>query len=426
MRGRRHFLRRLGQTALGLSLGTLVQETAGAVPLPDPDADPEHFWEVVRAQYPVTQERVYLNTGGLGPAPYPVLDAVQRTMMDLQRISETGHDRLEDARVPVAAFFGAKPEEIAFMRNATEGNSTVAMGLDLRKGDEVIFEAHAHPGGFFPWLARQKSHGLVVKLFEPDPTSAEGNLQRIEDLITPRTRVIQVSHVTAPTGIRFPVPEIAALAHDHGCWFHVDGAQSAGMLPVDLAALGCDSYATSGHKWLGAPHGTGVLYVRQDRIDAVRPTETGAYAGDGAVKLPDQFGYGATARRFEPGTRDASSVVGVAAATAFLGRIGMDRIAARGRHLATYLQDGLRALGGLTMLTPELPSLAASITTFKPQRVPFDDLYRFLSDQGLRCRIVRERGIDAVRVSTHLFNSEAECDRVIDATRQALDSLSLR
>ena len=263
MQRRRDFLKTASQAALGLSLGRPGQVRAQShKPLPRPN-DPD-FWTAVRAAYPLTRERAYLNTGGLGPAPYPVLDVLHRTTMELQTVSETGHKRIEEARAPVAAFLGASPAEIAFTRNATEGNATVASGLEIGAGDEVIFESHAHPGGAYPWLSRQKHDGIRVKLFEPDPTSAAGNLERIERLITPRTRVIQVSHVTAPTGIRMPVEEIARLAHDRGCWFHVDGAQSAGMIPVDVHAIGCDSYATSGHKWLGAPHGTGILYVREE------------------------------------------------------------------------------------------------------------------------------------------------------------------
>lgn len=416
---RRTFLKTLGLGAVPL----VACARPSASPWPPPaSVDDDDFWRLVRAQYPLTRERTYLNTGGLGPAPYPVLDVVQRTMLELQTVSETGHRRLDAAREPVAAFFGVKPTEIAFMRNATEGNATVASGLDLRPGDEVIFESHAHPGGSLAWMSRQKQQGIRVKIFEPDPHSAAGNLERIEALITPRTRVIQVSHVTAPTGIRLPVKAIARLAHDRGLWFHVDGAQSAGMFPVDCKELGCDSYATSGHKWMGAPHGTGVLYLREDRLDEVTPTEVGAYS-DSEYTLPDIFEYNPKAQRFEPGTRDAARVLGLAAAVAFLEQIGMERVAKRGQHLAHYLQEHLRQLDGVTVLTPEDPMLSASITTFKTDRVRYDDLNRYFArEYKLRCRVVTERGLDALRVSTHIFNSIAECDRVVEATVAALEN----
>ncbi len=421
MHGRRQFLQRAAQVGIGLAAAPLAcapaPRTAAALAA-STDAD---FWDAVRDLYPMTRERAYLNTGGLGPAPYPVLDAVQRATTEQQTIVEHNHERLEAVREATAAFFGATAAEIAFTRNATEGNSTISSGLDLRAGDEVIFESHAHPGGSFAWLSRQKRDGIRVKIFEPDPTSADGNVERIAALITPRTRVIQVSHITAPTGIRMPVEAIAALAAERGIWFHIDGAQSAGLVPVDLHAIGCDSYATSGHKWMGAPHGTGVLYVRHDRQSEVWPTEVGAYsAAEDDLDHPERFTLVPDAHRYEPGTRDTASIVGLGEAVAFLTEIGMERIAARAQHLAQYLQRGLRAIPGVEILTPTDPALAAGITTLRTDRVPRDQLYAAYGEAHLRCRIVNEQGLDAVRVSTHLFNSEAECDRVVAATRDAL------
>lgn len=405
---RREFL-----TVLGL--GTAALGKARSIPTAlDPDDD---FWAQVRAQYPLTKERVYLNTGGLGPAPYPVLDVVQQTMMGLQRVSEHGHKRIDASRPAVASFFGVEPEEIAFMRNATEANATVASGLTfLKPGDEVILETHAHPGGAIPWMSRQKQDGIVVKAFEPDPTSKAGNLERIEALIMPRTRVIQVSHLTAPTGIILPVKEIAALATDRGIWFHIDGAQSAGAFPFDLKDINCDSYGTSGHKWLGAPHGTGLLYIRQERLDEVAPTEVGAYSDNGTFDIPDVLEYNPTAVRYECGTRDASRVLGFKAAVEFLDQIGMEKVASYGKGLGVYLQEQLNGLDGVEVLTPANPDMRAGITTFKLNRVPYLEVYRRLAnDHKLRCRIVSERGLDAIRVSTHIFNNRDECDRVLEA-----------
>ena len=420
MTSRRRFLRRTAHAGLGLAAAPLAcSASARPLGLPSPEAD--DFWDLVRDLYPMTRERVYLNTGGLGPAPYPVLDALTGTVRQQQTWVETEHEILDAARAPIGVFLGAEPEGIAFTRNATEGNATVAFGLDLRAGDEVIFETHAHPGGAWPWLARREEDGIVVKLFEPDATSAAGNVERIRALLTPRTRVVQVSHITAPTGIVMPVAEIAALAHARGCWFHVDGAQSAGQIVVDLGAVGCDSYATSGHKWLGAPHGTGVLWVRPDRLDAVAPTEVGAYSSNAVTGLPDVFTYNATAQRYEPGTRDTAGVAGLAAAVAFLTQIGMERVAARAHGLAGYLGERLRAIPGVEVLTPKDDALRAGMTTLRTDRVPYDRLYALYAEAGMRCRIVTEQDLDAVRVSTHLFNSEAECDRVVAVTRAALD-----
>ncbi len=427
MDSRRQFLQRTGRGAAGLGLGFLAGAPKEAHPPwpPSTDVAGDAYWDRVRSQFPVTYNRYYLNTGGLGPAPYPVLDVVQKTLMDLQRISEHGHSHLVEAKAPVARFLGARPSEIAFMRNATEANATVASGLVfLEPGDEVILETHAHPGGAIPWLNRQKQQGIRVRAFEPASTRASDNLNRIEALLTPRTRVIQVSHLTAPTGIRMPVAEIARLARDRGIWFHVDGAQSAGAFPFNLSEIGCDSYGTSGHKWMCGPHGTGVLFVREERLDEVQPTEVGAYSDDGRFDIPDLFEYAPTAQRYESGTRDAATVRGLAAAVQFLEAIGMDRVAAYGQELARYLQDALRAIPGVTVLTPDDAGLSAAMTTFKAEALDNASLYRFLSnDWKLRCRIVTERTIDAIRISTHIFNNKLECDRVIEGVQDALRNL---
>ena len=417
---RRHFFQKTGKGTLGLGLLGLGSACEGEPWPPADGIDGDTFWRVVRSQFPLTRERTYLNTGGLGPAPYPVLDKVQRTILERQFESEHGHHLIEDARTAVARFAGADTSEIAFMRNATEANATVASGLDLRAGDEVIFESHAHPGGLIPWMNRQHTQGIRVKIFDPDHESAEGNLNRISDLITDRTRVIQVSHVTAPTGLRFPVEDIAQLAQDKGVWFHIDGAQSVGMFPVDVHAIGCDSYGTSCHKWMLAPHGTGFLYVRQDRLDDVTPTDVGAYSTD-LYELPDVFEFTPTARRYEPGTRDAASILGIGSAIDFLNEIGIDRLTDRGHGMAAYLQSKLREIPGVTVLTPSAPGLSGAMTTFKTDSVPYDELNRILSDDyGLRCRVVTERGLDALRVSTHVFNFPEDCDRVVEGVETAL------
>ncbi|MFI5358150.1 MAG: aminotransferase class V-fold PLP-dependent enzyme, partial [Opitutales bacterium] len=414
---RKTFLRSLGAGAFGLfaTRGWAAfdgdPEQLTAAPVWDA-ADPEGFWRQVRAQFPMTPERTYFNTGGLGPAPRRVLDMLTVASRQLQERVETGHDFFAQARVIVAAYFGARPDELCFVRNATEGNCIVATGLELQAADEVIFESHAHPGGSFPWLNRQRTDGIVVKTFEPDPVRAEGNVERIAALITPRTRVIQVSHITAPTGIIMPVPAIARLARQHNLWFHVDGAQSAGMIPVNLPALGCDSFATSGHKWIGGPHETGVFWIRGDKVGKVTPRQVGAHSGDDInLKNRDAFKYSTGANRYEYGTRNAASVLALAEAVRFQNEIGRDRIAARGHALADHVRAGFAKIDGVEILTPADPGMCGSILTIHSPKMTHGKIFEhLLADHHLRCRPVDEVGLDAVRVSTHLFNSIEECD----------------
>ncbi len=422
---RRTFLQGIGAGALGALAGfTPASAAAAETALPAFDAtQADAFWRAVRALYPLHDDPLYLNTGGLGPVSQPVLDTVTAVTRKLQEHSETGHGLLEPARVTLARFIGAQPEEVCFVRNATEGNSIIAAGLALAAGDEVIFENHAHPGGSFPWLNQARLRGAVVRVFTPDPTSAEANLALIRGLLTPRTKVIQVSHITCTTGLVFPVAEIAELARARGVWFHVDGAQAAGMIPLDLAALGCDSYAFSGHKWLGGPHETGVLYLRRDRLEAVAPTGIGAYSGE-LPQLPGEISYFGAAARHEYGTRNAALVSGLAAAVRLQAQLGRDRIAAHGRELTAQLIDGLSGTTDIEILTPRPAEMRAAITTIRHARADAGKLFGYLHEKHrLRCRPVTEQNLGAVRISTHVFNSATDGARVIAAVRAAARDL---
>lgn len=415
---RKAFLRGATLGALGVAaLRASDAEKRFALPAFAP-GDEESYWRAVRDLYPLSPDLAYLNTGGLGPTSNPALRVVEQTMRALQQRSEHGHARFAEARAAAARFLGAEPSEVAFVRNATEGNAIVASGLALKSGDEVIFETHAHPGGSFPWLNQTRLRGVVVKLFEPDPRDPAENVKRVAALLTSRTRVVQVSHITAPTGILLPVPELARLCRERGIWFHVDGAQSAGMVPLAMRALGCDSFATSGHKWLGAPHETGLLFVRKERIAEVEPTQVGAYSGD-VERLPGELKLHTSAERFEYGTRNVALALGLAEAIRLQEEIGRERIAQRVRWLTARVHAGLSAIRGVEVLTSNDAAVATGMLAFRTAAVPFEPLFgRLLREHALRCRPVSEQGLNALRVSTHVFNSPAECDRLVSAVEK--------
>jgi len=431
---RRTFLQTLGLGTAGALAGcsSLSGQASSSAAAPAPVALPafgsvsnDAFWRAVRAQYPLLPDPLYLNTGGLGPASQPVLDKVFSTMLKLQEHSETGHEQIQPSRETMARFLGVKPEEVCFARNATEGNSVIASGLTLREGDEVIFESHAHPGGSFPWFNQAKERGVKVLLFDPDSSSPEANLKLIRDLISPRTKVIQVSHLTCTTGLKFPVKEIAALAHEHGIWFHIDGAQSAGMIQLNLHDIDCDSYAFSGHKWLGGPHETGVLYIKHSQLEAVAATGIGSYSGELPLITPtSQIKYLDAASRHEYGTRNVGLIVGVAEAVRLQERIGVERVEAHGRELATRLQAEFSKMPDLELLTPRHDAMRGSITTIRHPRAEAGDFFGYLMKKhGLRCRQVSEQGLRALRISTHVFTSHADCDRVIAGVQASLRDL---
>lgn len=414
---RLQFLRLCGAGAGALATARLGAQTGGAPawPIDLRAGDPASLWQAVRAQYTANPNLVYLNAGGLGPSPRPVLDIRDLTARALQARVESGHFFFEEARTIVARFFGASAEELCFTRNATEGNSIIAAGLGLAAGDEVVLETHAHPGGSLPWLNQVRQAGVVVRTFEPDAHSAAGNVERVAALLGPRTRVVQVSHVTAPTGIVMPVAELAALCRARGVWLHVDGAQSAGMIPVNLAALGCDSYAASGHKWLGGPRESGVLFIRAGQIERVAPLHLGAYSS-GEFDFTGQMIYTEGVRRHEYGTRDAATVVALAEATRFQDQIGRDRIAAHNAQLVERFIAAARQIPGLEVLTPAEPSLRAAMVTFRLPGLPAAKVFgALLESRRLRCRPVSEQNLNAVRVSFHVFNTPEHCDELVAA-----------
>lgn len=413
------------RTFIGL-LSTAPGATAGAIstlsasPAGSTAGYSARSWPAIRERFPLDRGRAYLNTGGLGPPARDVLEAVREQEMRQAVDGEHHHADRRELRAYAAAFFGADPEEFCFTRNTTEGNSIIAAGLDLKPGDEVLFESHAHPGGSFPWLNRQKLHGVKVKIFDPDPASPEGNLDRIFSKVTPRTRVVQVSHITAPTGLKFDAPAIAAECRRRGIWFHVDGAQCAGMIPIDLRALGCDSYAACGHKWLNGPQETGVLYIARDRIPEVRCSHLGSYSNL-EYELPDTFSYWPEASRHEYGTRNTASVHGLRTALEFQEQVGRKRIAARGKHLAGLTRRALEDIPGVDILTPERGDMHGSILTFKIPGRDCREINRHLGDaHNLRCRIVTERDLNAVRTSWHVYNDESEVERLAAGVRDFL------
>jgi len=415
---RKTFLQGLGLGLTTLGAGRLWADTL-TLPAFDPAA-PDSYWSAVKAGYDFAPGYRYFNSGGLGPSLRAVRAVEAEVAAELEAIVDTGHDRLTPLRDRVGAFMGARPDEVAFVRNATEANGIVAGGLPLAKGDEVIFESHAHPGGSFPWLLQAEKRGVAVRLFEPDTRSAMGNLERIKDLVTPRTRVVQVSHITAPTGIRMPVAEIAQFCGAAGIWFNVDGAQSAGMVPIDFAAMGCDSYATSGHKWLGAPRETGLLLVKRDRQDDLRSIMVGAYSGD-LEDLPGPIEYYPGAMRYEYGTRDNARIIGMGAAMDWQEHLGRDRIEAHGRQLAARVHAGLTQIKDVEVLSPTADELRTAMVSFRSPKLEFGDIFRALrQDHNCRCRPVSERGLNAVRISCHVFNTTADVDYLLNAIEEVL------
>jgi selenocysteine lyase/cysteine desulfurase len=404
----------------GMAAGELA-DARGHLPWPTIDPDDEKFWRFLRGQFPLTHDRVYLNTGGLGASPYAVIDAVKAKMDELEKVSETGRDEETWTGIKKSSseLLGCEPGEIALVRNTTEGVNIVANGLPLRRGDEVITTTHEHIGNSFPWLLLSKQAGFSLKLFEPSCDSAGENLDRIERLMTRKTRLVSVPHAATTTGLILPVKEIAEVARKHNCWFFIDGAQTAGMFPFNLHEIGCDAYATSGHKWLLGPKGTGLLYVRHDMLDTIRTKFVGAYSCNEFDWRKGVLTLNPDAQRYEYGTVSVPLAVGLGAAIGFVQKIGIGAVWKRDRMLSTRLYEGLKEIPGVTLLSPGDDSMRSAMITFMHAKLGFREMQEHLEKYRLRTRAVTEGGLSALRVSLHIYNTPDEVERVLEGVRSA-------
>jgi selenocysteine lyase/cysteine desulfurase len=304
------------------------------------------------------------------------------------------------------------PDEIAVTRNTSEGSNTVVKGIDLKAGDEVIITDHNHPSNNDSWKVRAKRDGFVVKTVPtPIPAgSAEELITGIERAVTARTRVIAITHLTSTTGVLYPAREIAALARRRGIWMHLDGAQTFGALDVDLAAIGCDSYSTSAHKWLMGPLEAGLLFVKAGRIPELWPSiVTAGWAENlkGARKLEVL------------GQRDDPRVVALEASLDFVNLIGMTNVEARMRALAGRAKAGLAAIPGVELKTNLQPELSGGVVKFKLRNMGTKKAYDLLWERHRLSTSSTPSGeSEGIRLSPHIYNTFEQIDRAVGAVKE--------
>ena len=258
----------------GLATELLPLNSFGAnepsVPMEFSDPD---IWPEVKRQFRIRKDLVYLNNAGLGASPNPVLDEVIDKTAKLETAGSTGHNMLEGLRKSVAKFLSADPKEICFVRNATEGMNIVANEVELCRGDEILMTTHEHVGGSMPWVNVANKRKAKIRLVDLD-LSGEKNFDLITAQITKKTKVLVLSHVTCTTGMVLPVKKLAEFCREKGLKICVDGAQSVGLIDVNLSDLKPDYYTCSGHKWLFGPKGTGILFIAQQHLETQRPARS--------------------------------------------------------------------------------------------------------------------------------------------------------
>lgn len=394
-----------------------IKEKAGTVA-----PDDESYWKSVRSLFPLTKEMVYLNNGTMGPSPYPVIDAVHEGMMKSnEEASYSGYEKCKGA---YARLVGADEKEIALTHNVTEGINIACWGLPLQKKDEVILTTHEHVGNALPWLNRQKVDGIVIKSFIPAST-AEGTLARIQEKITKKTKAIVIPHIPCTQGQVMPIKEVCAMAREMGIYTCIDGAHGIGMLELDLHDLGCDTYASCGHKWLLGPKGTGFLYVRKDFQDTLQPYFVGGGSNKedwDIINAPNHMpAYADSAHRYFGGTQSLGLSKGIVAAVEFMEGIGMRNINGRIKYLGSYLQERLLDMEEhVDLLTPTEERSYCGINSFKFKQKDYDAFYKRCGKDKIRIRKVPENGINCLRVSTHIYNSKADIDKLMDVVEQEI------
>ena len=323
----------------------------------DTVARDEDFWLNIRHAFTVDRNMINLNNGGVSPSPKVVMETEKRYL----EISNMGPayymwrilgPELEVVRRRLAQSFGCDTEEVAITRNASEALEIVQMGMDLKAGDEILTTNQDYPRMLTTWGQRARREGLVLKQIPfPVPVAKLDDLyERIERAITPKTKVIHICHITNLTGQIFPVKKICQMARARGIETVVDGAHAFGQFPFTRDELDCDYYGTSLHKWILAPIGTGMLYVRKNKIDKIWPLMAAPEAMNSNI------------RKFEEiGTHPASQRNSITEAVTFHESIGVERKAARFRYLRKRWSNRLRDLPGVKLLTSDDPELSCGI-----------------------------------------------------------------
>ena len=406
-----------GAAGLAERLGSLNRDLAAA-------RSASARWQRVRREFRLHPGLVHLNCGSIGATPRVVTDALISYLAELEGnpLANTWGglgNEMEKVRAKGAEFIGAELDEVALTRNTTEGMNHVASGLDLRPGDEVLTTNHEHGGGMVCWQHLARTRGVVVRYIKmPNPVrDAAQILQRVEDHLTPRTRVCSFSHIDTITGLQMPLAAIAALTRPRDILLVCDGAQAPGMIDVDVKVLGVDTYASSSHKWMLAPKGTGLLYIRKEVQDRVRPAFT--YSGYGA--------YSASS-----GTRNVPQIVAHGVAMEFHNAIGRPLVEERCRQLCGYARQRLAEIPQLAPITPSQRELSSGIVSFslasdrhsavvaalQKRNIflkPAQGTYAYVEDAD-----VPKESYNALRISTHIFNDETDIDRAIEALQEVL------
>lgn len=374
----------------------------------------------IRQEIPGVTSHIHLNTASFGPVARCVRQAMEQWMQQEWSEGRLGMAAYEnmgkvyaDARASVARLLHAGADEIALTENTGEGLNIIAYGFNWQAGDEIILTSHEHISLLALLGQIRARYGVILRVADPGPGGEQPVEQAIAELITPRTRLIVLSHVSFMTGAVLDVRAVAELAHQSQIPVLVDGAQSVGVIPVNVKDLGIDFYAFPMQKWLCGPDGTGALYVRREALSQIQPTYVGWYV----LQFEGmQWNFHLSAQRFELGGRQTAAVAGQIACLRWLEETVtypwiFERISSLNRSVYNALAD----IPGLTVLTPRPGS--SGLLTFHLEGADEGDLVSWLQhDHDIYVRAIHEHR--AVRVSTGFYNTEDEIDQLARALRK--------
>lgn len=415
---RRHFLAAAGAAVLRPDWAARAQGTAGHKAPAAEAARDEDFWREIQSAFAVDRTIINLNNGAVSPSPRVVQDAMRRylefsNMAPVYNMWRVLEPEVERVRERLARTFGCDPEELAITRNATEALETCQLGLDLKRGDEVLTTDQDYPRMLTAWKQRERRDGIVVKYVEfPVPAPSLDDLyQRFERAVTPRTRVILFCHITFMTGQIFPVKRICDMARARGIETIVDGAHAFAQFPFRASDLACDYYGTSLHKWLVAPHGTGFLYVRREKIAKLWPLLAAEDSLREDIRKFEQFG-----------THAAAGHNAIAEALTFHEGIGVERKAARLRYLRSLWEDRLTANSRVRLLTSRNPAESCGLATFSVEGMKGGVVANRLWDKHRILVSAMEHGkqYEGVRVTPSIYSTLDEIDIFCTAMEKIL------
>ncbi|MBO0779288.1 MAG: aminotransferase class V-fold PLP-dependent enzyme [Ktedonobacteraceae bacterium] len=382
-------------------------------------ADQSHI-QRIRREMPAAVEHLYLNTGTFGPLPDCVTQAIQERMQDEWRNGRLGAEFFESmiaiygrARRLVARLLHAGEHEIALTDNTGEGLNVICHGFNWQPGDEVITTNHEHISAQAPLYQLRDRWGVVIREADLGERADRALSEAVSEQITGRTRLIVLSHVTWTTGMVLDVAAIGRLGRERNIPVLVDGAQSAGAIPIDVKQLGVDFYAIPMQKWLCGPDGTGALYVRQESLRYV----TSTYVGYWSIKHEEdvEWALHENAQRFEVGGRQTAALAGQGAVLDWLENVvGHDWLFARIAELHAYGWHALQQVPGLTMLTPQAG--ASGLLAFRLEGRDENEMVKVLREQhNIYVRSIPNS--HALRVSTGFYNTEEEIDTLVQALK---------